>query len=159
MEISSRRVHFAGCTVNPHSDWMKQIDKNLTDPFDGFLCGKRYLLMDRDTKYCKAFRDILVHAGVNCLHLPPRSPNLSPHIERFMRSIKEESLDRMIFFGEMSLRNTVQEYLLHYHGERNHQGLANRLIEPGEEVSRPTGEICCRERLGGMLRYYYRNAA
>ena len=159
MEISSRRVHFAGCTTNPREGWMKQIGKNLTDAFDGYLCGKRYLLLDRDTRYCEAFRDILEQAGVNCLRLPPRSPNLSPQIERFIRSIKDECLDRMIFFGEVSLRNAVQEYLLHYHGERNHQGLGNRLIEPGEEVGRTTGEIYCRERLGGMLRYYYRNAA
>ena len=62
----------------------------------------------------------------------------------------------MIFFGEKSLRNAVRQYLEHYHAERNHQGLENRIIEPGEEVGRCEGTIECRERLGGMLRYYYR---
>ena len=138
---------------------MKQIARNVTDSLDVFLCGKRYVVMDRDAKHCEAFRGILEQAGVHCLRLPPRSPNLSAHIERFMRSRKEESLDRMILFGETSLRNAVQEYLLHHHGERNHQGLDNRLIEPGEDVGRRSGEIACRERLGGMLRYYYREAA
>ena len=76
-----------------------------------------------------------------------------------MRSLKSESLRRMIFFGEKSLRRAVTEYLCHYHTERNHQGLGNELIEPGEEVGAVAGKIECRERLGGMLRYYYRDAA
>ena len=65
----------------------------------------------------------------------------------------------MIFFGEKSLRKGVTEYLEHYHGERNHQGLGNKLINPGDEVGRRKGDVVCRERLGGLLRYYYRQAA
>ena len=65
----------------------------------------------------------------------------------------------MILFGERSLRNSTQEFIFHYHGERNHQELGNRLIEPGEEALSTTGEIVCRERLSGMLRYYYCRAA
>ena len=84
---------------------------------------------------------------------------MNPHIERFMRSLKDECLHRIIFFGETSLRNAVREFLVHYHGERNHQGLDNQLIESSDEVGCTTGEIACRERLGGMLRYYYRRAA
>jgi hypothetical protein len=80
-------------------------------------------------------------------------------MERFMRSIKEECLNRMIFFGERSLRNAVHQYLEHYHAERNHQGLDNRLIDPGESVGQGDGNVRCSERLGGLLRYYYRNAA
>jgi transposase InsO family protein len=159
MRVASRWVHFAGCTVNPTTSWMRQIGRNLTDPFDGFLLKVRYLLMDRDSKYCPEFRALLKEAGANCVRLPPRSPNLTPHIERFMRSIKEECLGRIIFFGENSLRNAINEFLTHYHRERNHQGLENRLIEPGEEVGRKEGEVICSERLGGMLRYYYRSAA
>ncbi len=159
MEVATRRVHFAGCTVNPNEDWMKQIARNLTDPFDGFLLGTRYLLMDRDSKLCEAFRNILKQSYVKLVKLPPRSPNLTPHIERFMRSIKEECLKRMIFFGERSLRNAVKEFCRHYHQERNHQGLENQLIEPGEEVACTEGKVACRERLGGMLKYYYRDAA
>jgi hypothetical protein len=105
------------------------------------------------------FRAILEGEGVNAVRLPPRSPNLSPHIERFVRSIKEESLSRMIFFGENMLCTAVQEFLRHHHGERNHQGLSNQLLDPGEEVGREVGEIKCHERLGGLLHYYYRDAA
>jgi putative transposase len=91
--------------------------------------------------------------------LPPRSPNLNAQIERYMRSMKSECLDRMVFFGERSLRRALAEFVAHYHGERNHQGLGNCLIEPGEEVGRGEGEVACRNRLGGLLRYYHRKAA
>ncbi len=159
MEVATRRVHFAGCTPNPAEPWMKQMAKNLTDPYDGFLLDTRYLLMDRDGKFCPKFREFLLNNGVDCVRLPARSPNLTPHIERFMRTIKQEALERMIFFGEDSLRKAIKIFLAHYHQERNHQGLDNRLIEPGDEVGRESGKVACRERLGGMLRYYYREAA
>ena len=96
---------------------------------------------------------------MEAVRLPPRSPNLNPHIERFIRSIKDESLLRMILFGENMLRNAVRQFLAHYHTERNHQSLNNKIIQPGDEVGRPEGDVQCRERLGGMLRYYYREAA
>ena len=90
--------------------------------------------------------------------LPPRSPNLNAYAERFVLSLKQECLDRMIFFGERSLRNAVQHYLEHYHTERNHQGIDNRRIEPSESTA-TEGDVACRERLGGMLNYYHRRAA
>ena len=99
MEVATRRIHFAGCTPNPHELWMKQVARNLTDPFDGFLLGKRYLIMDRDATFSAAFCQILRREGVEAVRLPPRSPHLSPHIERFMRSIKEECLSRMTQSG------------------------------------------------------------
>jgi len=81
MEVATRRVHFAGCTPNPDERWMKQIAKNLTDVEDGFLDGKCYLLMDRDSKFCPAFREILKNDGVEPVLLPPKSPNLNAHLE------------------------------------------------------------------------------
>jgi len=159
IELKTRRVHFAGCTPNPDETWMKQVSRNLTDTEDGFLNGKQRLLMDRDTKFCAAFRAILKGAGAKPLLLPLRSPDLNAYIERFMRSLKSESLSRMIFFGEKSLRRAVTTYLKHYHAERNHQGLANTIIKPDDEVGAVAGKVECRERLGGMLRYYFRDAA
>ncbi len=100
MEIATRRVHFAGCSASPEELWMKQIARNLTDAFDGFLNGKQYVLMDRDGKFCPAFREILKNKDIKPVQLPPRSPNLNAHVERFHRSLKEECLNRMIFFGE-----------------------------------------------------------
>ena len=159
MELATRRVHFARSTANPDEPWMLQVARNLSDAEDGFLREKKYLLMDRDTKFSEAFRVILEQAGVKAIRLPPRSPNLNPHLERFIRSSKEECLERMIFFGEKPLQNAVADFLAHYHQERNHQGLNNQLLQPGNEVGRIAGDVACRERLGGMLRYYYRQAA
>ncbi len=159
MELKTRRVHFAGCTPNPDERWMKQIARNLTDTEDGFLNGKRYLLMDRDAKFCEAFREILKDEEVKPLRLPPRSPDSNANLERYFRSLKDECLSRMIFFGEKSLRQAIEAYIEHYHVERNHQGLGNQIIEPGDEVGSIAGKIECRERLGGILQYYYRDAA
>lgn len=159
MELATRRVHFAGCTPNPHETWMMQIARNLTDAEDGFLRGKRYVLMDRDGKFSPAFQAILKTEGVNAVLLPAKSPNLNAHLERFHRSLKEECLERMIFFGETLLRNAVRDFLAHYHGERNHQGMGNRILVPDDELRRTSGAVECRERLGGLLRYYYRKAA
>jgi transposase InsO family protein len=138
---------------------MMQVGRNLTDPFDGFLRDTRFVIMDRDRKYCEAFRTMLQSGGIEAVRLPPRSPNLNAHAERFVRSVKEECLDRMVLFGERSLRRAISEYAAHYHRERNHQGLNNRLIEPETAVSSDHGPVKCRERLGGMLRYYHRQAA
>ena len=102
---------------------------------------------------------MLKNAGTKPLRHSPRSPNLNAWVDRFVRSIKEECLSKMIFFGERSLRRAIKQYLAHYHAERNHQGLDNRLINPNEDVGGSDGDVQCRERLGGMLRYYHRQAA
>jgi transposase InsO family protein len=159
MELKTRRVHLAGCTANPGDAWMTQVARNLTDSDEGFLLGKTRLLLDRDTKFSAAFRETLTAVGVEPVLLPPRSPNLNAFQERFFRSLKSECLDRLIFFGEDSLRRAVREYLAHYHRERNHQGLENRLIAPAAGVGETDGVVQCRERLGGLLRYYHRRAA
>ncbi len=159
IKLSSRRVHVAGITEYPHGEWIKQVARNVTDAFDGFLMDVRYLILDRDRIYTEAFRELLKDAGVQSVRLPPRSPNLNAYAERFVRTIKETCLDRMIFFGEDSLRRAINEFAEYYHHERNHQGLGNRLIDPPEEIGATDGPVACRERLGGLLRYYYRQAA
>ena len=138
---------------------MQQIGRNVTDAFDGFLSDVSHVILDRDPLYTKAFRGLLQDAGVKPVRLPPRSPNLNAYAERFVRTIKECCLRRMIFFGEDSLRRAMTEFLEHYHHERNHQGLENRLIDPAHDVGSTDGAVACRERLGGLLRYYYRDAA
>jgi len=159
MELRTRRVHFAGCTTSPDEAWMKQISRELTNFEDGFLNGHKYLIMDRDDKFCESFRRLLSEEGAEPVRLPPRSPNLNAYLERVFLSLKSESLDRLVLFGEKSLRKTVGQFLSHYHAERNHQGLVNQVPVPGKEVGRNAGKIECRERLGGLLRYYYRDAA
>jgi len=159
MDLATRCVQIAGITPHPTTAFMQQCARQLTDPFDGFLLGKRYLLHDRDTKFTPAFDALLKDSGVKPLLLPPRSPNLNAHCERFVRSIKEEAFDRMLILGERSLHYVIQHYVAHYHTERNHQGLHNQLITPELGMESHSGQVKRRERLGGMLRYYYRDAA
>jgi transposase InsO family protein len=138
---------------------MQQCARQLTDPFEGFLLDKRYLIHDRDSKFTQAFDGLLKASGVEPVVLPPQSPNLNAHCERFVRSIKEEALSQMIMIGEVSLCYAIRSYLAHYHTKRNHQGLGNHLIAPDLGVERHTGQVIRRKRLGGLLRYYYREAA
>jgi putative transposase len=130
MELKSRRVHFAGCTTNPHEAWMKQMARELTNHEDGFLQGKRYLIMDRDTKFSNSFRTFLSKEGVESVRLPPRSPNMNAHLERFFGSLKSECLDRLILFGEKAMRNAVGQYLFHYHTDRRKIGVVTVALMP-----------------------------
>ena len=158
MRLSTRQVEIVGVTAHPNSAWVQQAARNLTDCEAGFLRDSRYVLIDLNPKFC-TFRGVLEGTDTKAVLLPPRSPNLNAHIERFMRSLKSESLHRMVFFGERSLRRALSEYVTHYHGERNHQGLGNTLIEPTLEAGQTEGSVVCRNRLGGLLRYYHREAA
>jgi transposase InsO family protein len=137
---------------------MSQIGRNVTDAVDGMLNGKRYLIHDRDPLFTAEFLKMLADVGVKSVKLPPRSPNLNAHAERFVRTIKETCLERMILFGEESLRTAIHNFITHYHTERNHQGLANRLISPEPGHLGSAGVVQRRQRPGGMLNYYYRAA-
>nr|MBA3913105.1 transposase [Terriglobales bacterium] len=119
------------------------------------------LLHDRDAKFCLLFRRTVQAGKVRPLKLPARSPNLNAFAERWVRSVKEECVSRLIFFGEHSLRRALTEYTAHYHGERNHQGKGNKLLLPLPRgpARRQRGAIQCKERLGGLLKYYERLAA
>ena len=158
IELRTRCVHVAGIHRQPNGEWMEQVARNLTDPGDGFLRASRHLIHDRDPLYSRAFEDVLRGAGVTPVRLPPRSPNLNAYAERFVRSIKEECLSRVVPLGEGHLRVLVHEFVEHYHRERNHQGLQNQLLRRPPPMVR-TGSIARRTRLGGMLSYYHREAA
>ena len=155
IELETRRVHVAGVTTNPHGAFMAQVARNLTDAVDGFLNGHRFVICDRDSCFTAQFRGILEAAGVEVIRTPRQAPNCNAHAERFVLSIKSECLDRMILFGESSLRRAVAEYVEHYHAERAHQGLGNERIQ---RAARAAGEVRCRARLGGILKTYYRAA-
>lgn len=125
----------------------------------GFLSPGQYLSHDRDGKYCPAFQQIIDEAGVTRVPLPPRAPNVNAYAERWGRSVKDECLSQLILFGECALGRALAEYSIHYHTERPHQGKGNVVLmrsahEPGRD-----SPIQCRERLGGLLKYYDRGAA
>ncbi len=156
--------------------------RNLTDPVDGFLRDAKYLIHDADPLFTQGFKTILKPPdspdgeGVVCVKIPPRSPNCNPHAERFVKSIKGECLRHFVFFDERHLRYVIGQYMSHYHEERFHQGIGGQLIRPhfgrdnastragdrcrgGEVVYHVGGDITCRPRLGGLINFYYREAA
>ena len=157
--LQSRRVTIAGIPPQPYGAWMEQMARNLTDPVDGCLRRARYLIHDRDPLYTRVFGEILTSGGVQPIRLPPKSPNLNAYAERFVRSIKEECLNRVVPLGEGHLRLIVHEYVEHYHRERNHQGLDNQLLQRPPPPRRPDANVRRRARLGGLLSFYYREAA
>jgi len=159
IDLKTRRIEIAGIIQQPEREWMNQIARNLIDAEDGFLNGSRYLIHDRDPLFTRSFREILESTGVETVKLPARSPNLNAHAERFVRSVKSECLAQIIPLGERHLRHAVKEYTEHYHVERNHQGIDNELIDDQRGRINMTGGTERRERLGGMLNYYYKRAA
>ena len=161
IHLESRRVEVAGITPHPNEQWMKQIARNITMDEWGFLENCRYLIHDRDTKFTDSFRAIVKSSHVEPLKLPSRSPNLNAYAERWVKSVKDECLSKLILFGLSSLRRALREYITHYHEERNHQGKGNILLFPTDKktVNHVGGSIGCKERLGGMLKYYHREVA
>jgi transposase InsO family protein len=157
IDLASRRVHIVGSTPHPNDLFMRQVGRILTAADDGVLIGHRVLICDRDRKWTPSVRHLLDTSGNRVVQTPFQAPNANAYAERFVRSINDECLSRVIPFGERHFRRTLAEFVEHYHHERNHQGLGNELIDP----ACPGPGIGCvrhRERLGGLLNYYYRAA-
>jgi putative transposase len=160
IHLETRHVHIAGVTAHPNEAWMTQMARNLTMDEWGVLKPGQYLIHDRDTKFCAAFKQMLDGAGIKRVLLPPRSPWLNAFAERWIQSVKTEVLSRMILFGERSLRHVLSEYVVHHHAERPHQGKGNVILFPSaQEEPDSDSPVECRERLGGLLKYYHRKAA
>ena len=161
IHLEGRKVEVSCITPHPNEQWMKQMARNVTMDEWGFLDNCRYLIHDRDTKYCQSFRNIIESGDVKTLPLPARSPNLNAFADRWVKSVKDDCLSKLILFGEASLRRVLREYLIHYHVERNHQGKGNVLLFPAatKATKRADGSVRCKERLGGLLKYYHRAAA
>jgi len=166
IKVETREVHIAGVRVDPNGAWMKQIARNLTDPIDGFLRDATHLIHDADPLFTDDFKAILKPVsyadseGVKCVKIPPSSPNCNAFAERFVKTIKYECLRHFVFFGERHLRYVISEYMEHYQHERFHQGIGGSLIKPtAVNDNSAHGDIKCRARLGGLLNFYYREAA
>jgi hypothetical protein len=161
IHLESRRVSLAGMTSYPGQEWMEQQARNATMEEWRFLRGCRYLLHERDTKFCASFRELIESGSIKTIRWPASSPNLNSFAERWVRSVKEECLSKLILFGERSLRRALQQSVVHYHEERNHQGKENLILFPlkREGARDRQAAVRCRERMGGLLKYYERDVA
>jgi putative transposase len=152
IDIATRRVHIAGTTVNPTSAWMARAARNLTDCMDGFLKGKRYLIVDCDVLFSEKSKAMLRSSGTKIVRTSIQAPNINAFAERVVLSMKSECLDRMIFVGAASLDRAIREFMIHCYAERPHRGIENALIAGGPTMSE--GRVEVRDRLGGLLKYY-----
>jgi putative transposase len=151
IHLESRRVDIAGLTVHPNEAWMKQIARNATMEDCGVLRDCRYLLHDRDTKFTRSFRAITASGRIEPLALPARSPSLNAYAERWVRSVKEECLSKVILFGERSLRRALSNYVDHFHAERNHQGKGNVLLFPRATDRQREGPVRLRAAVNATI--------
>ena len=122
IQVGSRKVHMAGLTPSPTGALKTQMARHSTLAAWGFLTPGQHVIDDRDTKFCSAFQETVNAVGVIPITLPPRSPNVNAHPERWVRTVKEKVLSRLILFGEGALRQVLKEYDIPYHQDRNHQG-------------------------------------
>lgn len=159
MHLSTREVKLCGLTTHPKEEWMVQMARNLTDPYDGFFLGKTHCIMDNDTIFSAAFKETLKAGGTKSVLTAIKIPNMNAFIERYNLSFKNEALKWIIPQSQEHLRQLIKEWLKYYNTERNHQGISEKIINPGNEVGQAKGTIKIRSRLGGALRYYYRKAA
>src|SRR5918998_1217154 len=143
IHLESRRVSLGGMTRHPTQAWMEQIARNATDESSGCLREHRYLLHDRDTKFCASFRSILRAGGVEPVKLPARSPDLNAFAERWVRSVKEECLSKLILFGEGSVKRALTQFLEQYHLEGPHQGERQRRSVSNSATAADRHRICC----------------
>ncbi len=157
IDLASRRVQILGSTPYPDAFFMQQIIRTLTMGETGVIATPAILVCDRDRKWSRDVRRRLREAGIRVVLIPERAPNANAYAERFVRSIKEECLHRIVPIGARHFRRAVAEFVEHYHDERNHQGLDNRLIA-GTPVISQAGHVRRRPRLGGLLNFYERAA-
>jgi putative transposase len=162
IETRTRAVHIAGIRVDPDGNWAKNVARCLVDPIDGFLRNAKYLIYDRDPLFNKAWSTMLKNGGGKCVATPAKSQNCNPHAERFVRTVREECLNKFVIFGESHLRHLLSEFKRHYNCERYHQGLGGKLLIAKVSVHSDNGGdgvINVRSRFGGILNFYHREAA
>src|SRR5206468_12700596 len=140
LKLGSRRINIAGITQHPDEEWMQQVGRAATQEFWGYLNGCRYLLHDRDTKFCDSFRSTMRQSGLKPIMLPASSPNLNAFAERWVRSVRQECLSKLVLCSERSLMRVLTEFTAHYNAERNHRGRATRFCFPKGQVEMATSD-------------------
>ena len=158
IEVGSRRVHLAGCTSSPTSAWISQQARQVCWTLDDRTPPIRFLIPDRDTRFGAAFDAVFQSQGIEVIQTPYRTPNANAFAERWVRSVREAGLDRLLIVNECHLRQTLQAYVAYDNSRRPHQGLAQQCPLPLEPIS-SAGSVQRRAILGGSLHDYYRQAA
>jgi hypothetical protein len=160
IEIGSRRVHFAGCTTNPNATWVVQLARQIIWELEGRDLPIRFLIHDNDTSFTKAFDSVFRAEGIKVIHTPyhDHAPNANAHAERWIRSAREECLDKLLIINQTHLRRVMREFVVYHNTTRSHQGIDQQIPMPGT-APLDRGPIRCRNVLGGIIHDYYREVA
>ena len=159
IEVGSQRVHLVGCTTTPTSAWVTQQACQFNWKVQDATLPVRFLIQDRDTKFAAGFDTVFTSEDVTIIRTPVRAPNANAFAERWVRSVREECLDRILILGEGHLRRTLTAYIAYYNHARPHQGIDQRCPMPFVRIAARDGPIERRDVLGGVLHDYYRRAA
>ena len=159
IELSSRRVHLAGCSAYPSGRWVTQQARNLS--FSGALSDARFLIHDRDSKFVASFDEVLRSEGISVILTPFQAPQANAYAERFVRTVRAECLDWQLILGPRQLDRVLRVFVEHYNRERPHRALGRCPPAPPQPTLPPPpgGEVKRRDRLGGLVNEYYRAAA
>ena len=157
MDIGSREVCLGGIVHKPDGNWTTQIARNMCDMWDGFMLGKKYLIHDRDPLFNKRFDSVFESISIEIKKLPPFMPQMNARMENFIRAIKTECLDKIIFTSERQLRLAVMEYLEYWNHYRPHAGLGGKMVKPyPQDMNATVREVSF---LAGLLYGYRREQA
>ncbi|MEZ6073165.1 MAG: integrase core domain-containing protein [Pirellulales bacterium] len=171
LHVGTRRVFIAPSTFHPDDAWVTEQANAFSKHAADAGLGAKIVMHDRDTKYTTSFDQKLKDAGVKVRKTAFRSPNTNAYVERFLQTLQQEALDHFIVFGQQHLDVIVGEFVQYYHEERPHQGMDNDLLtaadsQPAKGGDKkplpdvvPVAAIACRQRFGGVLKHYYRQAA
>jgi putative transposase len=161
LEIGSRCIHLAGCTASPTGGWVVQQARELTWKLQDCELQARFLIRDRDAKFTTGFDDVFRSEGIEVIPLPYRAPVANSFAERFVGTARRELLDHLLIFGQSHLEHVLREFIEHYHEQRPHQGLEQRVPRPREPMGAIVegGPVLRRNRLGGLLHEYFHEAA
>ena len=159
IEIGSRRIHFAGCTTEPNQRWVTQQARQLMWDLNEQGTPIRFLIHDRDTKFSASFDTVFASEKIDIILTPYRAPNANAYAERWVRTVREECLDKLIILNQQHLHRVMREFVTYYNTARPHQGIAQQIPTPISNKPNTSGRICCRDVLGGIIHDYYRDAA
>jgi len=154
INVKTRKVHIAGITRYPNREWVSKHTKSLLSLLDYDKKGKKLLIRDRDAKFSREFDEQFGNSGFTVQKIPFMSPNLNPHAESWIGTIKRECLNHFFVFGERHLRYLIKEYVKYYNSTRPHSSIDNMPLEYRSRKN--VGKIRCRSSLGGIIRHYYR---
>jgi len=158
IEVSTRRVHLAGCSTNPDGGWTTQQARQLAWSLSDRATPARFLIHDRDSKFSRAFDDVFKSEGVEIVRTPFRAPNANAFAERWVGTIRRDCLDWLLITSRSQLERVLRVYVEHYNTHRPHRALGLRPPTPGHRLhlvgASPPGQIQRRERLGGLINEY-----